>query len=131
MKDIKEIFIVDEEEFNKNFEELIGKIVDFVRISKEGKILLSQPSMKNTDKIGISIIARFLGNTIEKQIPSEVTTPELSEATGLPQHIVSARLSELIKQRFVKRVETGVYMAIPYRIEIFVEKINKRYGGKK
>ena len=107
-----------------------GRIVDLVRVSKEGKILLSQPSMKNTDKIGISLVARFLGNTIEKQIPSEVTTKELIEATGLPTPILAARLSELIKQRFVKRVKVGVYMAIPYRIEIFIDKINKKYGGK-
>jgi hypothetical protein len=55
---------------------------------------------------------------------------EIMGFTGLPQEIISARLSELITQRFIKRIESGIYSAIPYRAGVYIEKIKRIYNKK-
>jgi hypothetical protein len=131
MEEIKKAFIVDEKEFdNTKSEDLVRQIVDMVKVTNDGKVLFDINSMKNTDKIGLCIVARFLANKLERSIPSEVALQEIISATDLPIQIVNARISELIEQRFIRRVKSGTYIAIPYKIEDFIKKVEKRYGNK-
>ena len=130
MNDIIKNFIVDEKEFsNKDSERLIKEILDYVKVSKEGRVLFTINSINNTDKIGLILIARFLANNFEKTIPQEVSISEIMDFCSLSNKIVGARLSDLTKQRIIKRIKPGKYIVIPYQIEFFIKKVNKTYGG--
>jgi len=131
MEELRKQFIVNEKEFNsKNTEKFIRGILNFIKIGQDGGIFLELDSMGNAEKIRLAITARFLANKLDKNIPSEVSLPEIMKALSLPQNTTTARISELIKQRAIKRVKAGKYLVIPYKIEEFIDKINKKYGIK-
>ncbi len=131
MEDIKKIFIVDEKEFdNKNIEKFIRKIVDFIKVGKDGKTFIELDSLTNGDKIALIIVARFLANKLDKSIPQEVSLAEISDSLPLPKNTITARLSELTNKRIVKRIGAGKYIAVSYKIEEFVEKIDKKHNKK-
>ena len=131
MEDIKKIFIVDEKEFdNKNIEKFIRKIVDFIKVGKDGKSFIELDSLTNGDKIALIIVARFLANKLDKSIPQEVSLAEISDSLPLPKNTITARLSELTNKRIVKRIGAGKYIAVSYKIEEFVEKIDKKHNKK-
>ena len=131
MEDVKKLFIVDEKEFDiKNTEKFIRKIADFVKVGKDGSIFLEIESINKTDKIQLAIVARFLANKIDKNILQEVSLPEIMQFLSLPQNTATARISELVKGRNIRRIKVGKYVAVPHQIEKFIEKINKKYGEK-
>ena len=131
MEDIRKLFIVDEKEFDtKNTEKFIRKVADFVKIGKDGSIFLEIESMNKTDKIQLAITARFLANKLDKSILQEISLSEIMQSLSLPQNTATARISELIKGRSIKRIKAGQYVAVPHQIEKFVDKVNKKYGEK-
>ena len=131
MINIKEDFIIDEKEFNnRDSERLIKDIIDFVKITKEGRVLFVINSIDNGDKVALVAIARFLANNLEKSIHQEITPSEVAAFTSLTVKIVTARLSDLTKQRIIRRIGQGKYVAAPYQMDSFIKKINKKYGGK-
>lgn len=131
MEDLKKLFIVDDREFDtKNTEKFVRKIADFVKIGKDGSIFIEIESLNKTDKIQLAIVARFLANKIDKDIPQEVGLNEIMQFLSLPQNTATARISELTKARTIKRIKAGKYVAMPHQIEKFIDKINKKYGGK-
>jgi len=52
------------------------------------------------------------------------------DATSLPMGIINARISEIMQQKYIRRIKSGTYIAIPYRIEEYVKKSIKDMGGK-
>lgn len=124
--------IVDEEDFGrKNLDRFIKKIVGFVKVGKDGKVFVELDSISQGDKIGLMVISRFLAHKKLKSIPEEVTISEMESSLLMPYKVLTARISELAKNRLIKKIKGGVYIAIPYQMEKFIDKICKKYGSLK
>jgi len=131
MEDIRKQFIVDEKEFNsKDIERFAKRILQDVKVTKEGKILFEVASMNNGDKIGLIFISRFVANKFEKSIPEEVTLQEVADFCNVSQKVANARVSDVAKTGLIRRIKPGKYMVVPYKIEKFIDKVDKKYRGK-
>ena len=87
----------------------------------DGSIIYEKNVTSAVDKIRIALIARYLANKLEPNIPADVSLEQLVEYTGIDQKIVSARLTEIVSEGFGARVGSGLYRVVPFYMEKFLE----------
>lgn len=96
-EELKNQLIVDEEEFPKDrLNPLMEILVEFTRITKEGKIILVKqvPSRK---VLPLILSARFIAHKLNKEIPDIVSKDELLSYSFLKNNVFNTRLGELIR----------------------------------
>lgn len=132
IEELKKKFIVDKKEYEKEkLPCLIEKTLLFCKVDEDGIVNIENPHLKNSDKIKIVLVARFLANKLNSKIQSSVKTEELLSSTGISdKNILYARISELTKQKICFK-EDNSYEIYPYQANIVLDKIHLKYGGPK
>jgi len=132
IEDLKKKFIVNKKEYEKEkLPSLVEKALKYCKVDETGLITIENPNLKNTDKIKIVLIARFLANKLDQKIPSNVNVDELSASTGISdKNIIYARISELIKQKICFKNKNKSYELHPYQASILLDKVDKKYRGE-
>ena len=124
LEELRKQFIVDENEVTKeNIKKHVKKILEFCRITSDGKVILNKIKITQKNKIGIVVMARYLGNKINGRILDTITPAELAEITNIARNNVRSLVGTLIEEGFVSRSEEGVYRFNPTQIEFFFEQI--------
>ena len=113
-------FVIDENQEMIILEKILNKISNYVKIDSQGNIIFLNDNISIKDRIFLIILARYLAVKINeiknKEIIKNVNTitdvKEIAEIIGKDPKVISARLSELEKEKFVKRVARGKYTII-------------------
>jgi len=114
-KDIKNFFIVDEDEYTKEkVQKYAEKALKYAKIAKNGQILIENHNIPSDEKIKLCLAVRFIAHNFDSNIQSNAT-----EAIG-------SRLSKIVKSGFAKKTERGVYQIMPHKIEIFLDELSTR-----
>ena len=80
-------------------------------INRKGDVFIKGEALTDKDKVAVVAIARFLANQADNKINPTITAEEVVRYTQLDKNVVSARLSDLVKEGLLLRVERGVYKA--------------------
>jgi hypothetical protein len=128
LKELKSKFIIYQGQFEEERTPmLIEKVLKFVRVSKDGKVIFqTRGALNNINQVKLVLVARFLANKLEPSISSEVSVNEIVDFTGIEIKQVSARLSTFVNERFAIRSERGVFSVAPFFVEVFLNEIDKR-----
>lgn len=131
MSDIEELknkFLVDTEKYDRaRLEDQLKVILHYCVVDRKGRVIFQRPNLINTDKVLLALISRYLAHQLDDSIPSEVSYKEISEFLNISPPQARARISDVMKSNFVKRVKSGKYIIIPYKIDSFLEYLVKRY----
>jgi hypothetical protein len=124
MDELKKKFIVDESTYET--EQMKGdleRLLQFCKITSKGNVLITDARLTDKKKVGLVIVARYIGNKLDKKIPEVVTSDEIVTFTKIDKLGVNARAKEIVDVGFASREEKGKYRANPGRISDFLDSI--------
>jgi len=81
--------------------------------------------MISMQQVKLALVARFLANYLEKNIPAGISNKELSTSLNIPEDQIAARLMELRSAKFAIQVRKGLHQVNPLKIEKFIEEIER------
>jgi len=110
---------------------LVEKSEKILRIDKEtGDTVIIAPRSKLTDRhlISIVLLGRYFSNKLNL-VPSELmTTDEIAQKLNIKKEVVSARLSDLKRERIVEMVSRGEYRISYANAETMLAEIHEKIG---
>lgn len=112
-KDIEKMLIVDEGEYSQSLNKrLAEKIIKYVKISKNGDIIILDNTLSPDDKLRLALAVRFIAHSFDNSIPETITLKELTILLSERLEAVGSRLSKIIKnENFAKKIKKGIYSA--------------------
>jgi len=127
-KEILEKLLIDERETLKR---LVEKSEKILRVDKKtGDTVIIAPRSKLTDRqlISIILLGRYFSNKLNL-VPSEVMTiDEIAQKLNLDKDVVSARLSDLKRERIVEMVSRGEYRISHANADTMLDEISEKIG---
>ena len=127
-KEILEKLLIDEKE---TLRRLVEKSEKILRIDKKtGDTVIIAPRSKLTDRhlISIVLLGRYFSNKLNLA-PSEVmTTDEIAQKLNIKKEVVSARLSDLKRERIVEMVSRAEYRISYANVETMLTEIREKIG---
>jgi len=126
-KDIKNFFIVDEDEYTKEkVQKYAEKALKYAKIAKNGQILIENHNIPSDEKIKLCLAVRFIAHNFDSNIQSNATLSEIQKIVQESTEAIGSRLSKIVKSGFAKKTERGVYQIMPHKIEIFLDELSTR-----
>lgn len=121
-EELREKFIVEEEFKKDQLLDYIEDILDYCKVLKDGEVYIEKNNLTNMDKAGLTVIARYLASQLDEDISEEVSIDTIVESTNIERDQASARAADLVRKNYIKRIERGMYKAIPPSIPRFIKK---------
>lgn len=128
MEDLKKKFIVDEKVYEKEkIPEQINRILKYCKITKEGIVIIEKNSFTLKENIALILIARFLANKLDENIPSEMGIEEIvaSMKTNNRDSLIT-RTKELVDDNLAKRTSKGRHQIVPFYVDSILDKLDKK-----
>lgn len=129
MEELKKKFIVEEKLDEKRVANYIERILPFCKISKDGLVIVETKGLTALQQAKLALVARFLANYLDKNIPVGMSNGELSTSLSIPEDQIAARMAELRENKFAIPVKRGLHQVNPLQIERFIvelESLHKR-----
>jgi len=131
----KGFFVADEQDLDEEqLSSLLNRCKAFSKIvNKKGKVHILKKGLTDTEKSKLFFITRFLGGKLAKLKPElginpdieNIHTQKLADFLSVDNSNARARLSQLVKADFVKRLSKGTYVVYSYRVEEFLDQLEK------
>jgi hypothetical protein len=123
LDELRNKFIVDEDVLKSRLESIIEKALKHCVVDRDGQVHVNSADLSARDRIMLILAARAIASQLEAGIAAEVTVGEISKFTALPDNQVRARSKELINDKLVESTRPGVYAAIAFKVEKFLDSL--------
>lgn len=124
IEELKKQFIVDEDVLKARLEPIVAKALAHCQLDKNGQVLITDTSLSGKEQVKLALAARAIGSQLDSGISPNLSVAEISKFTGLPGNQVRARGKDAIEDRFAQSPKTGVYRALPHKVEAFLDSLN-------
>ncbi len=121
IEELKKQFIVDEDVLRARLEPIVTKALAHCQIDKNGQVDIKDRKLSGKEQVKLTLAARAIGSQMDPAISAEVSVDEIAKFTGLPANQVRARGKDVIEDRFAQAPRSGVYRAMPHKIEAFLD----------
>lgn len=122
LEELKKKFIIDSGDFDsEEIKKYLTIILKFCKITSDGGVILIKTKLTNKEKIGIIILARYLGNKLNETIAEAISWIEVSKYSNIEKKSVSARASDLQNEGFISKESEGIYKFNSIMIGEFLE----------
>jgi hypothetical protein len=121
IEELRKQFIVDENVLKARLEPVVNKALAHCRIDKDGRVEIRDTRLSGKEQVKLTLAARAIGSEMDSAISPEVSVVEISKFTGLPANQVRARGRDAIEDKFAQSPRSGVYRALPHKIEAFLD----------
>jgi len=101
------------------------------RIDKDGGVEIRNPALSGKDQVKLTLAARAIGAEMDSAISRDLTVAEIAKFTGLPPNQVRARGKDAIEDKFALSPRSGIYRALPHKIEPFLKGLSTPSTGKR
>lgn len=130
-EDIKDLFIIDEDIYQKRTDEYIKRLIKYCTITKKGEVNIVNNKFSTSEKVKVSLVARYLANQKEPSIVAELNAEELSIFLMIPRDQITARLNELKRERYANCIAKGVYKVNVSRIDDILNELENKKQKEK
>lgn len=119
----------------EDLNEYLNGLSQFCELSKDGYVRLingADKKLTKKDQIQLVVCARFVGNALQVKlgranvISKTLEIDEIASILRIDKSIVSARISDLKKEKKVLDISKGVYEATIFSIKPFIAELNKK-----
>lgn len=121
IEELRKEFIVDENVLKSRLEPVVTKALAHCRIDKDGRVEIKSIGLSGRDQVKLTLAARVIGAEMDPTIAPDVSVAEIARFTGLPPNQVRARGKDAIEDKFAQSPRSGVYRALPHKIEAFLD----------
>ena len=126
---LKEL-LIDEEAILKD---LVNKAKEIFKIDrKSGRTVLLIPKTRLTDRelIMLTLIGRYFANKVNLFDSSSMTVEDVAQELNVAKPSVSARMSDLKRERIVEMLARGEYRINYTEISRLLDEISEKVSGK-
>jgi hypothetical protein len=123
IEELKKEFIVEENVLKSRLEPVVTKALAHCRIDKDGRVEIKSLGLSGRDLVKLTLTARVIGAEMDPTISPDVSVAEIARFTGLPPNQVRARGKDAIVDKFAHSPRSGVYRALPHKIESFLDSL--------
>ncbi len=124
-EEIKKRFIIDEAEYPpEKLEHLIKIMLNFVRVSKDGQVVIIK-NVPTRKILPLILSARFVANKVEKNIKESIEREELKNYSYLDKMVFNARFADLKKEGFIEKDKEPLKAKNILLVERFLEKLGE------
>ncbi|MEM2876037.1 MAG: helix-turn-helix domain-containing protein [Candidatus Bathyarchaeia archaeon] len=118
------IKIISELKLTIDIEDLLRNLKGILAISDD-EVLILPPRGEMSDKehILLILLKRYLESKLSLEDEDQLTMKEIVSQSGESKNTVSGRLSELVSEGMVKRVERGKYRVTPLGIKYLIDNV--------
>jgi hypothetical protein len=121
IEELRKQFVVDQDVLKSRLEAIVTKALVYCRIDKHGRVEIRQTGLSGKDQVKLTLAARVIGAEMDPAIPPDVSAAEIAKLTGLPANQVRARAKDAIEDKFAESPRSGIYRALPHKIESFLD----------
>jgi len=127
LEELKKQFIVDSKKFEFNkMKDYLTVLTKYCKISPEGKVFIEVKKLSKIDTITLVILARYIGNKVNKSIPAIISPDELSEMTGIVKNSITGHVTTLGQRGLIVKPKDGIYQFNHSKIDEFLLKLNTK-----
>jgi len=123
IEELKKKFLVDTDVAKERFEDLLANMLQHCVVDKKGTVHINDAKMGALKKVKLVLAARYLASKLDGAISASVTAAEITTSTGLPDKQVHARAKDAVDSKFAVTVKPGTYLAVPHKIEPFLDSL--------
>ena len=124
IEELKKEFIVDEGTYEAGrLKEDLTRLLKFCRITSKGSVMITEARLTDKKRVGLVIVARYIGSHLDKKIAEVVSGEEIANYTKIDKEGVNARVKEVVDEGYATREAKGRYKANPGRIADFLNDI--------
>jgi len=117
LDDLIDRFVVRHDREMEILRKVLERISQYARIYSDGEVELLSSDMTVKDRIFMVVLARYLaarinklkGEEIVKNVSQDTELSEIARITGKTPKQVSARLSEMEREGFIRKTRKGRY----------------------
>jgi hypothetical protein len=131
IEELRKQFIVDENVLRARLEPIVTKALAHCRIDKNGQVEIKDIRLSGKEQVKLTLAARAIGSAMDPTISAEVSVVEIAKFTGLPPNQVRARGKDAIEERFAQSPRSGVYRAMPHKIEAFLDALTNVHSNSR
>lgn len=131
IEELRKQFIVDEDLLKSRLEPVVTKALVHCRIDKDGRVEIRNTGLSGKDQVKLTLAARVIGAEMDPAISPDVSVAEITKFTGLPANQVRARGKDAIEDKFAQSPRSGIYRALPHKIEPFLDGLSTAHTGKR
>jgi len=125
IEELRSKFIVSDDVLKARIEALVEKALNHCLVAEDGLVHIMDKALPAKDKIKLVLVARALAAQLDEKFDSNVSVDDLVRSLGIEPNQLRARANEIVKERFARSIERGVYAANPHRIEGFLESLSQ------
>lgn len=130
-REAEESLFTNRDVLKRELYKLAKTLGNFVSITKDelSRVFIDESyDFTALEKVGLVLCARFIGNKIREDVDPVVAINEVSEYAQLDYKMASARLSDLVREGLLERVDKGKYVVKSFKkAKKFIEGINEKY----
>jgi len=128
LEDLKKRFLVDDDLGKARLEQLLEKALPYCVVDRKGGVHL-QVELPAKNRLKLVLAARAIASLIDESVSAELSVDDLSALSGLPKNQVTARASDIVKDKFAQTVKPGVLKANSHKIEGFLDSLKSPSKG--
>ena len=122
LETLKKQFLVDEDVAKSRLEQLLAKALPYCIVDRKGAVHVSV-DLPARSRLKLILVARAIAALLEDTISAEVSIDDLAALSGLPKNQVTARTSDIVKEKFAETVRAGVLRAYSHKLEGFLDSL--------
>lgn len=128
-KEIISKLFVREEDTIKKLGKIVTSLNKFIKIEEStGKVFFSDKKFSIEEKIFFVLIGKYLYDRVKKEGDGELELASIAKSVEKPITTLPLLIQRLINAGFITRTSRGNYKINYYKIEEFLEKLEKRKG---
>jgi hypothetical protein len=124
LETLRKRFLVDEDVAKARLEQLLEKVLPYCVVDRKGAVHV-QVDIAARNRLKLILTARAIAALIETSITAEVSIDDLAQFSGLPKNQVTARTSDIVKEKFAESVRPGVLRAYGHKLEGFLDSLKE------
>ncbi len=106
-----------------DLQQLIEKMEGVVAISPNGPVVLCDKKLTVKRLIGLNLIGALVGYRLNLLDKPSLSLDELTTATSKPKGSISRRITTMVNDRWIERLERGEYKISTVGIKHFLDKV--------
>lgn len=123
-EDIKNQFIVSEDHYKGNVEDLAKRAIKHGKITNDGTVIIENKTLSLEKSVMLSLIIRYIAHEFNENIPSTLRPIDLVDVLHQRVEAIGSILSNLKKRGLAKKIDRGQYSVQNYKINDFLDLID-------
>jgi hypothetical protein len=130
LEELKSQFLVSSSLSEAKMLSLLRMAIEHCAVDQRGHVEIKTQGLTSRDKIVLILAARYIAHHLDESIHADVTAEEIAKNALIAPDQVRARTSDLVRDKMIESSGRGVFRALAYKIEPFLNGLAPNRAGR-